>query len=170
VIVTYCPHCWAEIPRESSRCPYCGQPVETEGEDYVDKLLASVHHPEPTRAGLAIHILSEMLAEPRAVVPLIGLLDTACDTGVLSAAVVGLGRLGDPRAVPALARLLGNPETPLVARAAAVRALARIGGAEARVALQRALGDRSITVRERARRALARDEKDADTLSGKANA
>ncbi len=43
-----------------------GQSLAAGGEDFVDKLIAALRHPEPTRAAVAIQILSEMLAEPRA--------------------------------------------------------------------------------------------------------
>jgi hypothetical protein len=102
--------------------------LTAEGEDYVDKLIAALRHFEPTRAALAIQILSEMLAEPRAILPLIELLDTAQDAYVLHSAVVALGRFADPRAVPALAQRTLDLTAPLVVRLAAVDALSRIGG------------------------------------------
>jgi HEAT repeat protein len=121
-------------------------------EDFVDKLIAAIRHPEPTRAALAIQVLSEMLAEPRATPPLIDLLDSAHDAYVLRCAVVALGGFADRRAAPALSKLLLDMATPLVVRVAAVGALARIGGSQA--ALQHALTDPSESVRDRARRAL----------------
>jgi HEAT repeat protein len=123
-------------------------------EDFVDKLIAAIRHPEPTRAALAIQVLSEMLAEPRAVPPLIDLLDSAHDPYVLRYAVVALGRFADRRAAPALSRLLLGTATPLVVRIAGVDALARIGGDEARAAIQHAMADPNASVRERAHRAL----------------
>jgi HEAT repeat protein len=95
-----------------------------------------------------------MLAEPRAVLPLIDLLDTAHDAYVLRCAVVALERFADRRAVPALSKQLLNLATPLVVRVAAVDALARIGGDEARAAIQRAMADPNASVRERAHQAL----------------
>jgi len=152
----YCPNCWAEVPEEAELCPACGHTLAVEGEEYVDKLIAALRHFEPTRAALAIQILSEMLAEPRAVMPLIELLDTAGDAYVLRSAVEALGRFADARAVPALARRLRDPATPVVVRVAAVAALARIGGEPARVAREGALADPSGTVREHAEHALRR--------------
>jgi HEAT repeat protein len=123
-------------------------------EDFVDKLTAAIRHPEPTRAALAIQVLSEMLAEPRAIPLLIDLLDTAHDAYVLRCAVVALEGFADRRAAPALSKLLLNMAMPLVVRVAAVDALARIGGGEAQATLLRALADPNSSVRERAAGAL----------------
>jgi HEAT repeat protein len=152
----YCPNCWAEVPEGAECCPSCGRSLTAEGEDYVDKLIAALRHFEPTRAALAIQILSEMLAEPRAILPLIELLDTAQDAYVLHSAVVALGRFADPRAVPALAQRTLDLTAPLVVRLAAVDALSRIGGDAAGAAIRSATDDPSAIVRERARQALDR--------------
>lgn len=120
--------------------------------------MTALRHPEPTRAQLAIHILSKMMAESRATLPLIDLLDTAGDATVLRDAVVALRRFADPRAVPAIARLLLDRGTPLVVRTAAVEALGQIGGACARAALERALADPNAAVRERAHWVLSGDK------------
>jgi len=152
----WCSQCWAEMPVPAERCPACGHSLLASGEDYVDKLIAELRHFEPTRAGLAIQILSEMLTEPRAIVPLIELLGTARDAEVLRSAAAALGRYGDERAVPALARRALDWASPLVVRVAAVDALAGIGGEQARVALEGALADPNGIVRDHARRALQR--------------
>ena len=157
----YCPHCWGDVPENSRLCPACGRALATDGETFVEKLIAAIHHTEPTRAALAIQVLSEMLAEPRAIPPLIGLLDTAHDAYVLRSAVLALGRFADRRAVPALRRVMLDSETSLIVRAAVVDALAQIGGGEARQALGQALTDPSASVRKRACQAL-RDWRRAD--------
>ncbi|MBN1812949.1 MAG: HEAT repeat domain-containing protein [Anaerolineae bacterium] len=156
----YCPNCWAEVPEGAERCPACGRALTGRDEDYVDKLIAALRHFEPTRAALAIQILSEMLTEPRAIPPLIELLDTARDAYVLHSAAVALGHLAgvnrgalDP-AVPALARRLQDLETPLVVRLAAVEALSHIGGDAAWTAIRSGLYDPNASMRERARQAL----------------
>jgi HEAT repeat protein len=132
----YCPNCWVEVPAEAERCPACGRSLAANDEDYVDKLITALRHFEPTRAALAIQILSEMLGEPRAVLPLIELLDTARDAYVLHSAAVALGRFADARAVPILSRRALDLTTPLVVRMAAVDALACIGGDQAQAALE----------------------------------
>ena len=148
----YCPHCWAEIDDGTERCPVCGKPIAEPEADFVDKLIAALRHPEPTRAGLAVHILGEMLREPRAVKPLIDLVDSRPDAHVLKLAVQALGHLGDERAVPALVDLLEDPSAVVVARLAAVDALHQIGGETAERALRQALESERPSIRDAARR------------------
>jgi len=154
--VFYCPGCWSEVSAGSKRCPACGRPLTGVEESYVDQLITALRHPEPTRAALAIQILSEMLAEPRAIPPLIELLGVTRDAYVLRSAVVALGRFADRRAVAPLRRVLLNRNTPLVVRFAAVDALAAIGGSAAEKAIRSAEADPCPSVRERARLVLAR--------------
>lgn len=148
----YCPHCWTEIDEEAEQCPECGRPVAELETDFVDKLIAALRHPEPTRAGLAVHILGEMLQEPRAVEPLIDLVQARPDAHVLKLAVQALGRLRDVRAVPALVDLLEDPTAVVVARLAAVEALNQIGGEAANHTLQQALQSERPSIRDAARR------------------
>ncbi len=148
----YCPHCWTEIDEDTEQCLECGQPVAEPEADFMDKLIAALRHPEPTRAGLAVHILGEMLQEPRAVQPLIDLVQARPDAHVLKLAVQALGRLGDVRAVPALVDLLEDPTAVVVARLAAVEALNQIGGEAANHALQQALQSERPSIRDAARR------------------
>ena len=75
----YCPHCWEEINQEATVCPHCHRQTHENDMDFVSKLLSALRHPDPTRAGLAIDILAGKLHEPRAVWPLIELLETASD-------------------------------------------------------------------------------------------
>lgn len=150
----YCPDCWAEVPPASQHCPTCGRSLAVTDEDYVDKLICALRHPEPTRAALAIQVLSEMLAEPRAIMPLIQLLDIASDAYVLKCAVAALGRFADQRAVAPLGRVALDVSKPLVVRLAAVDALAHIGGDQAQATLRAALTDPRPSVRERAQQAL----------------
>ena len=155
-MVRWCPNCWTEVPAQAECCPECGHSLLAEDESYVNKLITALRHVEPTRAVLAIQILSEMLAEPRAIVPLIELLGTARDAHVLRSAAVALGRFGDARAVPALSRRALDLASPLVVRVAAVDALAGIGGAQSRATLEGALADPNSAVRDHARAALQR--------------
>lgn len=144
------------MPPDGTICPACGGAVDGDL-DLVDKYIAAMRHSEPTRAALAIQVLSEFLGERRAIPALIALLATAGDAHVLKSAVDALGRFGDARAVPGLQRLVLNPDTALVARAAAVGALARIDTSEVRDILALVAGqDPSVVVREGARRALDR--------------
>ncbi len=152
-MIRFCPQCWKEIPPDADRCPHCGQPTDETGLPFVDRLLLTLRHPEPTRAGLAIDLLAGHLREPRAVLPLIDLLNTAHDIAILQQAAHGLGLLADQRAVPALIHLLENEDAALVARCEAALALGRVGGEEAGQALERARIDPRPSVAEAARRA-----------------
>jgi HEAT repeat protein len=148
----YCPHCWAEIDEGTERCPVCGKPIAEPEAGFVDKLIAALRHPEPTRAGLAVHILGEMLREPRAIEPLIDLVQARPDAHVLKLAVQALGHFGDARAVPALVDLLEDPTAVVVARLAAVDALQQVGGEAADQALWRAMDSERPSIRDAARR------------------
>jgi HEAT repeat protein len=154
-VIHYCPHCWMEIPPEAERCPHCGELTDDSDLPFVDRLLGTLRHPEPTRAGLAIDLLAERLHEPRAVEPLIELLASAHDAAILKQAAHGLGVLRDRRAVAPLARLLGDADAPYVARREAAFALGKLGGEEAETALNLALDDPRSSVAEAAWHALA---------------
>lgn len=153
-MIRYCPHCWREVPFDADRCPACGEPLDDNGQPFVDRLLATLRHPEPTRAGLAIDLLAGRLHEPRAVQPMVELLGRTRDAAILVQAARGLGELGDRQAIPALVRLLGDPERPYVARRAAALALGRLGGSVATRALQAAVDDPRPSVAAAAREAL----------------
>jgi hypothetical protein len=152
-MIRFCPHCWAEVNAEATHCPACGRDLHEEL-DFTDKLISALRHREPTRAGLAIDVLTNWLHEPRAVEPLCDLFDQSRDAAILKQAARGLGRLGDRRAIPALSRLLLNKSRAFVARQAAAEALGQIGSDEAQRALQAALDDELTTIRAAARRAL----------------
>ena len=162
-MIHYCPHCWKEIPAHVERCPHCGEATDDSDLPFVDRLLATLRHPEPTRAGLAIDLLAERLREPRAVEPLIELLATTHDVALLKQAAHGLGVLGNQRAIPALARLLANADAPFVARREAAFALGKIGGKEAESALSLALDDPRPSVAEAAWQAFTRLTQDRFT-------
>jgi len=140
-MVQYCPRCWKEIPPGADPCPHCGETTDEAGVPFVDRLLRTLHHPEPDRAGLAIDILAGRLQEPRAVEPLIDLLGGSTDAAILRQAVHGLGMLGDSRAVPPLINVLRNPDVALVVRCEAAAVLGALGGDSARAALQQAARD-----------------------------
>lgn len=153
-MIRFCPHCWAEVDFDQVHCPACGYALNETDMSFTDKLIGALRHREPTRAGLAIDILVDRLHESRAVEPLCELLDRASDAAILKQAARGLGRLGDRRAVPALARLLANRQCAFVARQAAAQSLGQIGGDEAQAALRATLADPLPTVRAAAERAL----------------
>lgn len=109
---------------------------------------------ETGRAGMAVDVLTKWLHEPRAIVPLMILLQQDSDPYPLVLAARGLGRLGDPKAVPALAELLLDEDKPFVARIAAAEALGSIGGEHARYALEQATESPRSSVAKALARAL----------------
>ncbi len=154
-MIRYCPRCWAEVDWEATVCPTCRAPLYEQEEDFVDKLIAALRHPEPTRAGLAIDILAGFMHDTRAVEPICELIGRNNDIAILRQAARALGRLGDRRAVATLAQLLADESRPFVARQAAAEALGQLGGDEAQQALMAALTDPLASVREATYKALA---------------
>ena len=109
---------------------------------------------ETGRAGMAVDVLTKWLHEPRAIVPLMILLQQDSDPYPLVLAARGLGWMGDPQAVPALAELLLDENKPFVARIATAEALGGLGGENARRALEQATVSRRPSVVKAALRAL----------------
>jgi HEAT repeat protein len=116
--------------------------------------LETVLSEETGRAGMAVDVLTKWLHEPRAIVPLMILLQQDSDPYPLVLAARGLGWLGDPQAVPALAELLLDENKPFVARIATAEALGRIGGEEAQQALEQATASPRPSVAAASARAL----------------
>lgn len=95
----FCTNCWREVPEAATLCPHCGDDMaarQARG-DYTDKLIAALHHPEPTTPIRAAWILGER-REHRAVEPLCRLVRESSDAFIVESAVEALGRIGDPRA------------------------------------------------------------------------
>ena len=103
---------------------------------------------------MAIDVLTTWMHEPNAVVPLLHLLQSPTDAHRLVMAARGLGRLGDPAAIPALVKVLNNPELPFVARIASAQALGQLGGKVSRIALEQASHDPHLNVARAALEAL----------------
>lgn len=144
-MIVYCPKCWAENQPGDRVCRRCGALLKAKkGEDFVDKLIAALGHPEPLTRRRAAWILGE-LHERRALGPLIASVESSTDLDLLEGAVEALGKIGDPRAVDALARVLST--SYLAVKLKAVEALGRIGGPKATMLLHSALNDPSASVR-----------------------
>jgi len=94
----YCPNCWNEVAAEVGLCPRCGALIQQllAEQDYVDKLIAALKHPEPTTPIRAAWILGER-RETRAVEPLMRVVRECHDPFIVEAAVEALGKIGDPR-------------------------------------------------------------------------
>jgi len=151
-MIVHCPKCWAENHPGDEGCQRCGAPLKAEpGENFVDKLIAALGHPEPLTRRRAAWILGE-LHERRALDPLIMAVETSTDPDLLEGAVEAMGKIGDERAVDSLAGLLSR--SYLSVRLKVVEALGRIGGVGSVNLLRLALHDSSVCVREDAAKEL----------------
>lgn len=156
MLTIYCPACYAANDEWDTMCHKCGGPLtEERAGDFTERLIWALHHPEPTVAPRAAWILGER-RDRRAVEPLISVIERSKDLGVLEEATVALGKIGDPRALPALQNLLAHSYVSVRERAA--WALGRIGHPDAIPALQQALTDTSQAVRSAVKSALGRWE------------
>jgi predicted amidophosphoribosyltransferase len=88
----FCPRCWHDFERDEARCPHCGLDIEEfwNSKDYVEKLIAALHHPEKETPIRAAWLLGQ-LKDPRAVPPLIELVKETEDVYIARAAVQALG-------------------------------------------------------------------------------
>ena len=137
-------------------CPACHVPCDAGAETYVEKLMTALFSRDPTRVGMAVDVLTLWLHEEHALIPLIHLAQTTQDMECMWMAAQGLGRLGDPAAVPVLIELLHDANRPYVARVAAAKSLGQLGGDEAIAALRRACYDPRPSVAQAAAQALQR--------------
>lgn len=126
------------------------------GEEAVQQLLVGVVDPEPSlRAAAALGL--GLTKAGTAVAPLLKRLGEETDQETAIEVIRALGRIGDPRAVPALAeRASGGSlfsRTPMPIRLEAIRALGDIGGEGARAVIQKLMRDRHDAVRAAALKA-----------------
>jgi len=149
----FCPRC-RRPAITTDVCPACHVLCDAEAKTYVEKLMTALFLRDPTRVGMAVDVLTSWLHEKRAVVPLIHLVQTTQDMECMWLAAKGLGRLGNPAAVPALIELLHDASRPYVARVAAAKSLGQLGGDEAIAALRRACHDPRPSVAQAAAQAL----------------
>ncbi len=123
----YCANCWGEVPEKEIICPRCGDDIAARQarSDFVDKLIAALHHPEPMTPVRAAWILGQR-RERRAVQPLVQIVREAEDLFLADAAVEALGRIGDPVALATLREVAHHPSARLRRTAeGALAALAR---------------------------------------------
>ncbi len=128
--------------------------MATARREYVDKLLAALDHPEPMTRVRAAWLLGRVDDPRRATITasLIAAIDRHReDPEFLATAAATLGALGQPDAIPVLARLAVH--SFLKARLAAVEALLQwANDPTAKEALERACRDPNRVVREAAAR------------------
>jgi len=118
----YCIQCWSEVPETAAVCPHCGDDIALHlaRADYSDKLIAALHHPEPTTPVRAAWVLGER-RERKAVGALCRLARESADAFVVQSAVEALGKIGGQQALET-ARWAASHPSPLV-RPKAERAL-----------------------------------------------
>jgi len=102
-MIFYCPACWREVPELIHVCPYCKVDVKrlTLEQDYAQKLIAALDHPEPTTPVRVAWILG-VRKETRAIPRLARLVRESDDPYIVEAAVEALGRIGDPTGLEAI--------------------------------------------------------------------
>jgi HEAT repeat protein len=125
----YCIQCWSEVPETAAVCPHCGDDIASRlaRADYADKLIAALHHPEPTTPVRAAWVLGER-QERKAVDELCRLVRRSADAFAIASAVEALGKIGDRQALETV-RWAANHPSPLV-RPKAERALHRLSAEE----------------------------------------
>jgi HEAT repeat protein len=106
----YCPRCWRDFAKDVPICPHCGLQIREfwESQDYVEKLIIALGHPEketPIRAAWLLGQLKDARAGP----PLIDLVEKTDDVYLARAAVHALGELNTPEARQFLATLANHP-------------------------------------------------------------
>jgi HEAT repeat protein len=149
----FCPRCRQPYP-SVQQCPTCNLPADAEADTYTEKLFETVISGESDRAGMAVDVLTKWMREPRAVVPLLMLLERTHDPYFQVIGARGLGWLRAKIAVGELGELLLAEDQPYVSRVAAAEALGEIGGQEAVRALKQATASPRHNVAEAAARAL----------------
>jgi HEAT repeat protein len=124
----YCTQCWSEVPGSATICPRCGDDIAARlaRSDFADKLIAALHHPEPTTPIRAAWILGQR-RERRAVPALIELARESPDTFIVEAAVAALGKIADLQALDTLREAVHHRSVRV--RRAAQRSLQRIADA-----------------------------------------
>ena len=123
-MITHCPRCWAELATAVTICPACGADLTDDRRDYVDKLIAALHHPEPLTQRRAAYILG-LRAEKRAVPALIDILKSPADVYVRAEAACSLGKIGTASARAALQRAEADTQESFLVRRVAAQGMTR---------------------------------------------
>jgi len=115
----------------------------------LEPLMAALSDRDPNAREYAAVVLGK-LASPRAIGPLIAVLQKDRSEGVRAAVAAALGAVKDPRPVGPLIAVLGNPFEAVEARIAAAQALGKIGDPRAARPLTVALEDKDWRLRRAA--------------------
>jgi HEAT repeats len=96
----YCPGCWSDFGEDFDKCPKCGLDVRQfwASKDYVEMLIAALNHPEKSTPVRAASILGK-LRDPRAVGPLIEVIEKTEDVYLIVEAVKALGEISTEEAI-----------------------------------------------------------------------
>jgi HEAT repeat protein len=121
----YCPNCWNEIDPKLTVCPHCGANQEAlSEEEYDEKLIRALHHPEPMTPIRAAFILGERGVQ-RAVHDLEKVIEENRDPYLVQEAIEALGKIGLTECEPFLNNCLSSAYG-ILARKAANEAIRRI--------------------------------------------
>jgi HEAT repeat protein len=131
----------------ATNCERCGAPLdEPIGDDYVERLIHALDHPEPNTRATAALILGK-IGDQRALEALCSKAKTSKDMALLEAIAEALGNFPSQKAIDALAHLLRTSWLPV--RVKAAEALKRIGTVDAlKVLREIATKDASELVRK----------------------
>jgi HEAT repeat protein len=131
----------------ATNCEQCGAPLdEPIGDDYVERLIHTLDHPEPNTRATAALILGK-IGDQRALEALCSKAKTSKDMALLEAIAEALGNFPSQKAIDALAHLLRTSWLPV--RVKAAEALKRIGTVDAlKVLREIATKDASELVRK----------------------
>lgn len=117
-MVFFCSNCWHEIDEHTSVCPHCG--VEQQSlahEDYIEKLIRALHHPEPSTPVRAAFLLGELRATP-AIDALMKLAVESKDPYIQAAALEAIGKMQQRSLSDFLLRFTGKEQGVIVRNAA----------------------------------------------------
>ena len=116
-VTSFCPYCWAEVDVDAVVCPHCHVLLTQDNRQYVEKLIAALHHPEPLTQRRAAYVLG-LLRNAQAVPALCALLSESSDPYLQAEAAAALGSIGGPQAAAALHEAAGEALSVIVRRAA----------------------------------------------------
>ncbi len=91
----FCPSCWSELDKNYEHCPSCGCDIKklSEGQDFVEKLIAALNHPEPETPIRSAWILGRLTSK-RAIIPLYDAARKTSDTFLRVEAIKALFNIG----------------------------------------------------------------------------
>ena len=120
MVTFFCPGCWHDFNEDLVRCPNCGLVIHEfyNSKDYLEKLILALRHPEPTTPIRAAWLLGK-IRDPRAVAPLIDIVQGTKDLYLAREAVKALGAIDTLQARHFLLALANHPARMIRAEACA---------------------------------------------------